>query len=597
MENQIFLYRAAKKTGAAVLAAGLALAFSTGVAAAAPTEGEMLAESISFDLISAGPQSPGSLVLPKPTLEGWKAFTQGGKLNPRDLKISYVRADGTEVQVPGETNGLPGCKGYDPAKTDLIDRCLGTLPKGEIITIKVDPASIPEGWHLGYRGWSNYPSYPSLEFKHEVGGDNDANGGVNFPRISFMRHNIEFMLLGGTLEGSTANVTRIVNRDNTVDFPADPVKEGMTFLGWYTFNSGQEKNSYIPLQKNPVLTPGGGYVAPSWAISGKSAQGFDTDQVVWTPQQRYSAETLGEIDWNDPSFDPNRRDDPKTILRAQWGVQLSYDFNGGKATQDVSADDVAPVTYAPQASNVSYPSFPEPSFTIKSAEDFGLSWIDHTFQGWKALDNGKPVGELIAAGEEVVLKANMVLQAQWEFNDADGDGIGDSADKCADTPSGLAVDSNGCALSQINKPVYPGGTTVKQDDSKTVPAPTFDNPSTDEVETNPAPAGTTYEKADGAPEWVKVNPDGSVTVAPHEKVALGTYTIPVKVTYPNNGGEAVAELVVKVTEKDKAAVPVVSQKKQDMLSQTGMGNIFSLIACAGVLSIAGAIAWRKALNR
>lgn len=148
MENQIFLYRVAKKTGAAVLAAGLALAFSTSVAAAAPTEGEMLAESISFDLISAGPQSPGSLVLPTPTVESWKAFTEGGKLNPRDLKISYVRADGTEVQVPGETNGLPGCKGYDPAKTDLIDRCLGALPKGEIITIKVDPASIPEGLAL-----------------------------------------------------------------------------------------------------------------------------------------------------------------------------------------------------------------------------------------------------------------------------------------------------------------------------------------------------------------------------------------------------------------------------------------------------------------
>ena len=135
--------------------------------------------------------------------------------------------------------------------------------------------------------------------------------------------------------------------------------------------------------------------------------------------------------------------------------------------------------------------------------------------------------------------------------DADGDGVPDVTDKCPGTAEGEKVDENGCSLNQLNDPKYED-TSVEQGKEATVPAPTFDNPTTPEVEKNKAPEGTTFEKTADTPDWAVVNPDGSITVKPGTGVDPKDYNVPVKVTYPNNGGSEVVNAKVTVT---KAASP------------------------------------------
>ncbi|WP_298074869.1 Rib/alpha-like domain-containing protein [uncultured Corynebacterium sp.] len=77
---------------------------------------------------------------------------------------------------------------------------------------------------------------------------------------------------------------------------------------------------------------------------------------------------------------------------------------------------------------------------------------------------------------------------------------------------------------EIHDPTY-ADVTVKQGDEVTAPAPT------DVAE------GATFEAGEGVPDWITVNPDGSVIVKPGLEVVDGTYTVPVKVTYPDKTGD------------------------------------------------------------
>ncbi|MGJ4124513.1 Rib/alpha-like domain-containing protein [Corynebacterium macclintockiae] len=78
--------------------------------------------------------------------------------------------------------------------------------------------------------------------------------------------------------------------------------------------------------------------------------------------------------------------------------------------------------------------------------------------------------------------------------------------------------------------------TVKQQDTETAAAPS------DVAE------GAQFAAGEGAPEWVTVNADGTVTVKPGLDVKSGNYTVPVKVTYPDKTSDN-AELKVEVTKK------------------------------------------------
>ena len=46
--------------------------------------------------------------------------------------------------------------------------------------------------------------------------------------------------------------------------------------------------------------------------------------------------------------------------------------------------------------------------------------------------------------------SNTTITAEFEFIDADNDGVTDAIDKCPDTPAGTAVNAEGCATSQID---------------------------------------------------------------------------------------------------------------------------------------------------
>ena len=77
---------------------------------------------------------------------------------------------------------------------------------------------------------------------------------------------------------------------------------------------------------------------------------------------------------------------------------------------------------------------------------------------------------------------------------------------------------------EIHDPTY-SDVTVKQGDEVTAPAPT------DVAE------GATFEKGEGAPEWVTVNADGTVTAKPGTDVEAKEYTVPVKVSYEDGSGD------------------------------------------------------------
>ena len=79
------------------------------------------------------------------------------------------------------------------------------------------------------------------------------------------------------------------------------------------------------------------------------------------------------------------------------------------------------------------------------------------------VDGGAP-GAIVGAG--VGAFAGAILCGDY---DTDGDGVPDSADRCPDTPKGVAVDANGCPVDsdgdgvadyQDKCPNTPAGTTV-----------------------------------------------------------------------------------------------------------------------------------------
>lgn len=90
---------------------------------------------------------------------------------------------------------------------------------------------------------------------------------------------------------------------------------------------------------------------------------------------------------------------------------------------------------------------------------------------------------------------------------------------------------------EIHDPKYTD-VTVKQQDTETV------EPPKDIAE------GAKFAAGEGAPTWAKVADDGTVTVNPGLDVEPGKYTVPVKVTYPDNSGDDTT-VNVTVTVKPK----------------------------------------------
>ncbi len=134
--------------------------------------------------------------------------------------------------------------------------------------------------------------------------------------------------------------------------------------------------------------------------------------------------------------------------------------------------------------------------------------------------------------------------------DTDKDGVDDTKDVCPGTNPGLKVDSDGCAANQKYLPEY-SSQKVAPGTSVTVPAPTYKNAINGAPNTEPA--GTKYAlDTDHLPSGVsasdiKVDPDtGAITWDVPTNQALGDVSIPVKVTFPDNGGTLSANAKVSV---------------------------------------------------
>jgi len=112
--------------------------------------------------------------------------------------------------------------------------------------------------------------------------------------------------------------------------------------------------------------------------------------------------------------------------------------------------------------------------------------VDYTFTGW--------TGDFTGSSNPVTLTmlTNQTVIANFELHDADGDGVGDSVDNCAETASDATVDENGCSDSQKdtdgdgiaddldNCPNSPEGGYVDEEGCPVVCSTTY-NPTTVEI--------------------------------------------------------------------------------------------------------------------
>ncbi|KMY23398.1 hypothetical protein ACU19_04525, partial [Actinobaculum suis] len=124
-----------------------------------------------------------------------------------------------------------------------------------------------------------------------------------------------------------------------------------------------------------------------------------------------------------------------------------------------------------------------------------------------------------------------------EIVDDDHDGVPNELDKCEETPEGQKVDENGCSLSQKLEGSYTD-TPANIGKEATSAAPVFDNVKTEDAkEADPAPKGSTFALGPNAPAGAKVNETtGEVSYTPTLDDAEKTISVPVVVTYPDNGG-------------------------------------------------------------
>ncbi|PNZ35243.1 Rib/alpha-like domain-containing protein, partial [Staphylococcus lutrae] len=86
-------------------------------------------------------------------------------------------------------------------------------------------------------------------------------------------------------------------------------------------------------------------------------------------------------------------------------------------------------------------------------------------------------------------------------------------------------------LADIYQPHYPG-VFVEAGKTATAPVPL-------ENSSQPLPAGTIFERGDNVPDWVTVNPDGTIFVAPGADIPVDAYEVLVNVTYSDGSKETV----------------------------------------------------------
>ncbi len=262
----------------------------------------------------------------------------------QNLPITVEDEAGHKVEVPKEF--LP----------NTFMRAAGEWIDGETLTITIEPEGILDEYHIS---WDERYEYPSptryYQFKATFHKERPTI------RIQFGYMDVKFDLQGGNIDGNTDPIIHRVKKDNSVEFPADPVKDNLQFSGWYTKRPTENKG-------NPVSDPGKVY--------------------YWTQESGFSDYDRDWLLWNDQKVDPLY--DDVFLLRAEWSANVTFDANDGSF--DAAGEEKTRTVQVKEGEAVSNPEAPK-----KPLAEF-VSW--QTEDG-KDYDFGAPV------------TGNLVLKAKW----------------------------------------------------------------------------------------------------------------------------------------------------------------------------------------
>lgn len=350
----------------------------------------------------------------------------------KNLPITVTDSSGKTYSVTNEF--------YD-TKSAVSERSMyrlgGLYKEGEELTITIDTSSLPDGHHISYSPFDKEDEpyiieggYNKFKIKYTY---NSINPNIMEIKIPIGAMSVKFDLQGGNISGKTDDITNVVKKDNTVDFPDDPKKENLNFGGWYT----KRPETY---NGKPLKSAGKMY--------------------FWNKEKKFSDYNRDWVLFNDPKEDPLF--DGIFLLKALWNAEVEFDSNGG------SLVDKAVVQEGEKVS--------EPEAPVKKYAEF-LGW---TTEDGEDYDFSNPVNQ------------NMVLKAKWndytmpegkdieinvgdKFNPEDGIINKDKLPKGTTIETNDIVDTNKSGVYDVKLLVkYPNGdvkevpikVTVKQKDKE-----------------------------------------------------------------------------------------------------------------------------------
>lgn len=178
-------------------------------------------------------------------------------------------------------------------------RVVGNFAVGQKLTITVDTTGILDGYHLSYESKYKYPANASSYAKFTV--EYKFNNGKGMlVRIPFAQMKVKFDLQGGNINGNSDSFEKLVDQNNTVDFPQDPTKENVEFGGWFT---------ELP------------------DIDAYRQRGIVGKRYYWNNKSLFSDYNRDWQQWNDVKIDPLYNG--IFLLRAQWNARAIFDAKGG----------------------------------------------------------------------------------------------------------------------------------------------------------------------------------------------------------------------------------------------------------------------------
>lgn len=211
--------------------------------------------------------------------------------------------DGEPFTSPKEFVGSDG----KPATHNENRRFGGEWPVGTVLIVKIGTENIIENYHVSHCDENvkqGIVTAGSTTYKVKIEKDLTV-------RVPFGLMKVVFNTQGGYFDDGSGTknygpIEEWVQKDNTVHFPANPVKPGLTFDRWYT------KSSYKNDAGNPI-------------------------RHFWTSAKEYS---YRENDWrayNEENFDPKY--DGYFVLRALWKATVTFDTDGGSAIDSQTVEE------------------------------------------------------------------------------------------------------------------------------------------------------------------------------------------------------------------------------------------------------------------